>query len=324
VIFLKRYWPVLLGAGLFTLILRKVDLHSTWSHIQQADWKLLVLALITFVAMSYLRGMRWSYLLKMQGAHYSVWNCFLIYMSSLALGNVTPGRAGDFVKVLYLNKDLKFSTGTSMASVLVDRVFDLYLLLILGCLGILAYPMPPDPRLIRAVWIFCGILLVITLLAFNQKIGGALLKAVFHRMMKAEHRKKTNKAFRDFHEGMESFYRPALIYPLFLSLLAYLISFWGCWLIAQSMGIQVNILYLSFCISVVNIVSLLSLFGMGTREGALIILFGLISLTQDQALAYSLMLFFLGTLVFTSMGFLCFLAKPIELPGLFKPSLKKR
>ncbi len=126
------------------------------------------MALLCFLMMIYIKGIRWSYLIKMQGHHYSVWNCFLIYMSTLAMGNLTPGRAGDFAKILYLNKDLKFSTGTSMASTLVDRVFDLYLLLILGCVGILAYPMPIDPNLIKAVWAFFGLLIVVTLLAFNQ------------------------------------------------------------------------------------------------------------------------------------------------------------
>ncbi len=62
----------------------------------------------------------------------------------LYLGNLTPGRAGDFAKVFYLKQDLKLSTGKGITSVLVDRVFDLYLLLVLGGLGILLNPMPTD------------------------------------------------------------------------------------------------------------------------------------------------------------------------------------
>ncbi len=199
-----------------------------------------------------------------------------------------------------------------MASVLVDRVFDLYLLLILGCVGILTYPMPLDPILIKSVWAFFVVLILVTILAFNQKIGGVLLKAVFQRMMKQEHRKKTDKLFNDFHQGMECFYRPTILYPIFLSLLAYVFFFGGCYLLALAIPIPISILYLSFCVSVVNIVSLVAILGLGTRDGALFILFKLVDF-QDRAEAYSMILFFVGGILFSLVGLLCYNLKPIDL-----------
>ena len=239
-------------------------------------------------------------------------------MGTLYLGNLTPGRAGDFAKVFYLNEDLKYSTGTSTASVLVDRVFDLYLLLVLGGLGILVNPMPKDPtslNMILAVKFFFFLLVIITLLAFNKKIGGVLLKAAFQRVMKQEHRDKTDKLFEDFHAGMACFYQPSILYPVFLSLVSYLFFFGGCYLIALSINLPINILYLSFCVSVVNIVSLLTFLGMGTREAALIFLFGLIPIGKDQAMAYSILLLFVGVILFSLLGLLCFSLKPIQLKG---------
>lgn len=313
---MKRYLPIVLGILLFALILREVNLSATWALLKQAEWTLLLLALLSFLAMVYLKGIRWSYLLRMQGVSYSVWNCFLIYMGTLYLGNLTPGRAGDFAKVFYLKEDLRLPIGRGMTSVLVDRVFDLYLLLILGCAGILTYPMPVDPALIKAVWAFFAVLAVITLLAFNKRIGGLLLKAAFQRLMKQEHREKTDKLFEDFHGGMEAFYKPAIFVPAFLSLLSYVSFFGGCYLIALSIHLPISVLYLSFCVSVVNIVSLLTFLGMGTREGALIILFGLVSLTQNQAMAYSLLLLFVGVILFSLLGLVCFSLKPIQLKGI--------
>jgi len=317
---MKRLLSVVIGILLFALILRNVNIPDTLVLLKKADWLLLLFALLLALVMVYLKGVRWSFLLRMQGASYSVWNCFLIYMATLYLGNLTPGRAGDFAKIFYLNKDLNFSTGKSMTSVLLDRVFDLYLLLILGCVGILTYPMPVDPTLIKSVWAFFTILVVVTLLAFNKKVGGILLKAAFQRLMKQEHRKKTDKLFEDFHKGMEAFYKPSILVPILLSLLSYLSFFWGCYLIARSIGIPINILYLSFCMSVVNIVSLITFLGMGTREGALFILFGLVSIGKDQAMAYSLLLLFIGVLLFSLLGLLCLSIKPVPLGNLSKTS----
>jgi uncharacterized protein (TIRG00374 family) len=177
--------------------------------------------------------------------------------------------------------------------------------------------MPIDPNLLHLVWVFFAVLIAITILAFNQKIGGVLLKAVFHRMMKQEHQDSTNKAFKDFHGGMAAFYKPTLLIPVLLTMGSYCVFFWGCGLLAQSIGLNISLYYLAFTISVVNIVSLLTFLGMGTREGALIILFKLISLSQVQALAFSLMLFFIGTLLFSVLGYLCFLLKPISWKGIF-------
>jgi glycosyltransferase 2 family protein len=314
---IKRSLPVVIGLLLFVLILKNVNLEETWDLVKSSDWRLLFLALLAFLAMVYIKGIRWSYLLKMQGASYSIWNCFLIYMGTLYLGNLTPGRAGDFAKVFYLKQDLKFSTGTSMASVLVDRVFDLYLLLILGCAGVLAYSGSIDATLVKAVWVFFALLVVITLLAFNKKIGGVLLKAVFQRMLKQTHKEKTDKLFEDFHKGMTVYYRPSILVPILLSLVSYVFFFWGCYLIAQAMSLSISIFYLTFCVSVVNIVSLVTFLGMGTREGAFFILFPLVALTKSQAIAYSLLIFFVGNLLFSLIGLLCFLMKPIQLKSFF-------
>jgi hypothetical protein len=323
---MKKYMPIVIGLGLFGVILYKVDLVSTWNLLRQANLWLCLLCLMTFLVMVYIKGIRWSYLLKMQGETYSVWNCFLIYMGSLFWGNVTPGRVGDFIKVFYLQEDLKMPMGKAMPSVLVDRVFDLYLLLILGGAGILLYPMPVDPFLIKTVWVFFGALFAITLLAFNQKIGGAILKTVFQRLMKQEHKEITDKAFEEFHDGMGSYYKPALLIPILFTAASYLIYFWGCENLGHSIpGLQaLDYPYTAFCISVVNIVSLVTFLGMGTREGALILLFELAKLGQDQAqiqahaLAYSILILFIGSILFSFLGFFCFLLKPIQMKGLFK------
>jgi uncharacterized protein (TIRG00374 family) len=317
---IKKYLPIVLGIALFALVFKaaKISPADTLSMLVHSNWVFLLLALLTFVVMTYLKGIRWSYLLKMQGETYPVWDCFLIYMGTLYLGNLTPGRAGDFAKVFYLKKDLGLGLGKGMSSVLVDRVFDLYLLLVLGGAGLFVNPMPVDPgaqKLVLAVKVFFLILLAISLLAFNRRIGGMLLKAAFQRLMKQEHRDRTDRLFEEFHQGVEAFYRPAILYPAFLSLVSYLFFFGGCYLIAQAISppLPVDIFYLSFTVSVVNIVSLVTFLGMGTREGALILLFGLIHLTQDQAMAYSIMLLLVGLILFSLLGLICFTLKPIQL-----------
>jgi glycosyltransferase 2 family protein len=314
----KRLLVIVVAIGLLFLALKGIQLHETLDILKNASWAPCFLALFILVVMTYLRGVRWSYLLAMQGYHYSAWNCFLVYMVSMFWGNVTPGRAGDFVKVLYLKKDLKAPVGSGMASVLVDRVLDLYLLLVMGGLGLWINPMPTDPdsiNMIKAVKIFFLILLLISLLAFNKKIGGLLLKAAFQRLMKQEHREKTDKLFEDFHKGMGAFYKSTIFIPVFLSVVSYALIFGASLLMAQSIGLNINIFYLTFTISIVNIVSLLTLFGLGTRDLACQKLLGLVSIKPEAAEAFSLLIFFFATAAFTLVCFLFSFLKPIPLEG---------
>jgi hypothetical protein len=312
---MKKFTPwvlTILGGLLFAYFLAKTDLEATWGHIRQADLGLLALSFLLVVAMIYVKGVRWSYLLKMQGVSYPVWDSFLIYLGSLFWGTFTPGRAGDFMKVLYLKRDRNLGIGMGMSSVLVDRVFDLYILLILGCVGLLLNPLSDNPHLVRGVWLFFALLLAVSFLAFHKKTGEWLMKTVFQKALGDRLHGHADQAFRDFHKGMASFYRWTLLWPVVLTVLSYVVFFIGCWLMAHALGIEISAFYLAFCIAVVNIVSLLSFAGVGTREGALLLLFGLHQIPQSQTMAFDGVFFFIGSALICVLGFLAYLMKPVK------------
>ena len=118
---------------------------------------------------------------------------------------------------------------------------------------------------------------------------------------------------------MTAYYKPAVLIPILLTTASYLIYFWGCEQLAHAIGLSIiGFSFIAFCISVVNIVSLVTFLGMGTREGSLIILFGLVGLSPDKALAYSFLTFLIGTVLFSLLGLICYFLKPIQVKGLFK------
>ncbi len=60
---------------------------------------------------------------------------YLVYLSGLFVGILTPARLSDFIKVLYLESD-GFSTVKFLFSRLVDRVADLLLFLFCDLLSL--------------------------------------------------------------------------------------------------------------------------------------------------------------------------------------------
>jgi uncharacterized protein (TIRG00374 family) len=303
---------ILIGLVLFVFILLRVNLPDTWSILQHTKIGFLSFTLLSLIIMVLFKAIRWKQLLKMQGLQYSLWNCFLVYMSSLYWGNVIPSRIGDFIKILYLKEDLNVAWGKGASNVVVDRIFDLYALLIFGGLGILFYPIPHDQQFKSLVWVFFGLLILGSAVFLNKKMGKLILKNIFRRMMKNRFKSKTDEIFEEFHQGLRSFYRRSIFFSVFWTICSYYVFFKGCQFMALALQLHINLFYLAFCLSVVNIVSLLTFLGFGTREGTLILLFGLIALSKEQALAYSLLLFVMGTLGVTLVGLLCFLIKPIR------------
>jgi len=312
---MKRLLPTLmtlLGVALLIYILWKANLPATWGKLKQTRILWAALSLVFILIMIWLKGVRWSYLLKMQGVSYPIWDSFLIYMGSLYWGTVTPGRMGDFMKVLYLKRDRKMGLGLGMSSVLVDRVFDLYILLVLGCLGLLLHPLPNNPRLVQGVWIFFATLILISYLAFNRKTGEWLMKTIFQKAMGDKLKGRADQAFQEFHQGMESFYRPAILWPTLLTVTSYAFFFTGCWFLAVALGIDLSLFYLTFCVAMCNLVSLLSFAGVGTREGTIILLFHLVNIEEQTALAYDALFVFVAIILICVLGFFCYLAKPVK------------
>jgi uncharacterized membrane protein YbhN (UPF0104 family) len=73
----------------------------------------------------------------LEGYHIRAWDAFLYYLSSVSLGAITPGRIGEFFKVLYLKKAGVSTLNEGFSIVLVDHAYDVFLLVVLSAVGML-------------------------------------------------------------------------------------------------------------------------------------------------------------------------------------------
>ena len=126
---MKKYIR-LIGLFILLFILSRIDLRELLSLLFHINIYYLLLAVVLNIPQLFFKSYRWNFLLKQQNINYSPVQSFLIYMSSLYIGLITPGRIGEFVKVYYLKSDKGISISKGFSSVLADRLFDLYLLII--------------------------------------------------------------------------------------------------------------------------------------------------------------------------------------------------
>lgn len=119
---------LLLTAGLFYLLLRKVDLQAFGQAIGRADPRLLLLAslIAVTVCMGACALRLWTLLqpLSVHGGGASKWEVTSLYLASSAAHNLLPAPAGEVLRTVQLNRLYGFTVGVLIAAQLVEKVIE--------------------------------------------------------------------------------------------------------------------------------------------------------------------------------------------------------
>jgi len=83
-----------------------------------------------------LRTERWRFLLGKAGIKVPFWTAMKVYVASLFLSNITPGKSGDPIRSVILKKVSGESVSKSLPSVIVERAFDVGTMIAIGLVGI--------------------------------------------------------------------------------------------------------------------------------------------------------------------------------------------
>ncbi len=303
----------LIGLAVLALILLKVDLKATVSALAGLHWGYLLLAIAANVPMFGLKAWRWQEMLRMQGIRYPWRDAFLVFMAGLFLGLVTPGRVGEMSKALYLKQDRGVPVSVGLANVLMDRLFDLYTILLLGAAGLVWFRLLPDWAL---ALILAGTAASIALpvILLNRSLAAWALGLARRLPLLRRCDARLTGAVGRFQEGLRPLLTPRLVIPLLLTQAAYLIFFWQGRLLATAVGLQIGIGYLAMCLSVAGVVTLLpiSISGLGTRDAALIAMFAPRGITASHTMAFSTLYFLTFYIIGGIIGAIAWQLKPLE------------
>jgi uncharacterized protein (TIRG00374 family) len=282
----------LIGLGILALILLKLDLEATVATLAGVRWGYLLLAVAINPLLFGIKSWRWRELLRMQGIGYRWLDAFLAFVAGLFLGLVTPGRVGEMGKAFYLKQDLGVAVSEGLANVLMDRLFDLYTILVLGAAGLLWFRLLPGWALtLIVVGVIGALLMPVALL--SQRLAAWGLRLVHQLAFLQRFEARLRQATGRFQKGLRPLLAPGLVVPLVLTLIAYALFFGQARLLAVALDLEVGIVYLAVCLSVAGVITLLpiSFSGLGTRDAILIALFAPLGLAAEQAVAFSTLFF---------------------------------
>jgi hypothetical protein len=262
-------------------------------------WWLVAAVVVTFVGVV-LSALRWQRVLAALGLHSSIRTLMSHYLASLFVGNVLPSTVGgDVLRVTRLSATNGEAPGT-FASVVIERLTGWLVLPVLTLVAVIA-----NPGLRREAPEAVGLCILI---ALGTLTGLAmLLIAAAHPRLGG--RLTASDGWRRFtgavHVGLDRFRRrPALaLEVLAVGFLYQLAVMFAAFLAAQALGIDVGWTAILAFFPVVAIIQVIpvTIGGLGTREGALILLLGSLGVGSSDAIALGL-LFYGVNLVVSLLG----------------------
>jgi uncharacterized protein (TIRG00374 family) len=136
-VFTRRQVIRLVGSLSLLIFLWKLNINVevVGQTLIKSNFVLVILAIGLIVPIVFLKARRWQLLLKIFSIQLSYKEAIKLYALGLSFGSFTPAQSGDFIKALYLQQ-AGYSLGSVSFTVVIDRLFDLLLLIVLCLVGL--------------------------------------------------------------------------------------------------------------------------------------------------------------------------------------------
>ena len=314
-----RNWPRLLGVALVVVLLVRADLAGVSDTLGDAHVVGLLIAFVLLLPLVLLKSMRWQLILAVQGVRLGTMPAYLSYLGSMFLGVLTPGRVGEFARIFHVTEKHGVSRTLAFSGVLADRLFDLYLLLILGALALAAIT-DGGVRIVVIVAIAVAAGIPLVAVASDRVLGWALVPVRWGRARVHKMPWRLFDLLVEVRTGLRSVTGPALVVSALLTVAAYAVFFTQAYIIARSAGIDASFVTVSLVIALGSLVAVLpiSISGLGTRDAVIVAYLGTEGVAGDSALGFSILIFLVFVVGSGLIGAAAWLVKPVKF-GALKP-----
>ena len=196
---MKRYWKLLVGIGISALFLwvalRGLKLAEVWEDMRSANYVWLIPSVAVYFVGVWVRTWRWDYMLRPL-KHIPVGRLFPVVVIGYMGNNIYPFRAGELLRAYVLRRREGVSVSASLATVIVERVFDGLVMLMFVFIALPFFPLPPSYRtlVVVASLAFFGAMVVFFALAAYPAQMERVVDWVAGRLLP----QKVGTAVRDF------------------------------------------------------------------------------------------------------------------------------
>ncbi len=307
----------LVGLSIFAVIVYRTGFHRIMETLSVINPRDLVWAPVLVLAIMLVRGARWHYVIRSLGIEYKLTRSATVWAIGFFASSVTPAKAGDAVRAVYLRNDTGRSLGEAFLTIFVDRLWDLGFVLAAGAVSGLVfssrYIRLPSAPLVAGGVLVLGVCAVI---ATRRELVRSMLKPLVGIIVPARFRDKLSSNFHTFYDGLRVYAsRPARSFVMaFYTLLGWGLIYTLAVYVARILSLPVRADYIILIMPIVTLVELIpfSIAGLGTREATVIYFFSVVGAGAAQAVGFSIVYVLIGTYMTALVGFILWLKHPVR------------
>lgn len=259
---MKR-WFVWIGVAVSAVCLffalRGLQLAEVWATLKHVNyWWLLPGVAVYFVAV-WARTWRWHYLLRSLRP-VSLRTLFPVVVIGYMGNNVYPVRAGEVIRSYVLKRKERIDMSPSLATIVVERVFDGVVMLFFVFVALPFTPLPADLRqvVILSSLLFFLLLVVFFAMAASPQRTQALYAQVLRRAVPERWRGRIEDLLDRFMDGLRCLRSGRDVAMIFLtSVFIWLTETVKYWFVMHGFGFSVPFYVLMLMAAVVNLATTL-------------------------------------------------------------------
>jgi uncharacterized protein (TIRG00374 family) len=254
-----RHWKLWLGLIISLIFLAValygLDLAHFWEALREANYWWLIPGVVVYFITVWIRTWRWQSMLN-HIASVPLRTLFPIVVIGYMGNNVYPVRAGEVLRSYVLRRNCGIAMSASLATVVLERLFDGLVMLLFVAVTL---PFAPLPPMFRSLVIgFSGIFLVALIgfiwLAARPQRMSRLYTMLVDRFAPDQLRPHIHGLFDRFIIGLQSLRSPReMIVILLTSTLIWLGETLKYWFVMHAFPFEVSFLVLMLMTAVVNL-----------------------------------------------------------------------
>jgi uncharacterized protein (TIRG00374 family) len=256
---LKR-WQLWLGviiSGVFLYFaLRDLNLAQVWQYIKNGRYWWLIPSVAIYFFGVWARTWRWHYMLRALKP-IPLGRLFPVVCIGYMGNNIYPARIGELLRAYVLRRKEGVAIGASLATILVERVFDGVVMLLFVFVGLPLAPFIPDDWrrfVIIFSLLFFGALVVFFIMAASPRRFQALYNWVIDHMLPERFREPVRGFADRFMEGLYFLRSGRDVLMIFAtSLVVWLAETGKYWFVMHAFDFEVSFFVLMLMNGVVNL-----------------------------------------------------------------------
>lgn len=321
---LKIALGLAVSAGFLYFAFRDVELGALWEHVRSASYPWLLAVTAVTVYFNLVRAQRWGFFFRhlKRIAPYSLFSSTMI---GLAANNVLPLRAGEAVRAYSIGKKEAIPFATSFTTVILERIFDMVVLLLLLALSLFLIPIPEsaDAQIGGALKLLAGVTTavigVVVFLFFKQELLILWVERCLS-LLPSKVSEPLHRLFHAFLAGLKALTDKRQLLYLF----AYSLWLWICFIIAFWCGLKSLGLDLTHDLPMIRAallaIVLVAIFIMvpaapgfvGNFQIGCVVALGVFGIPKEEALGFSLLVHGIQFSIVNVIGAYCFVSEGIS------------